>query len=181
MDRYFYILEEENGKRVIHMQGNVYYNNADGSNKKYQSAEWTSLYFDIDEAQLMLDTDTFYEFINARVDYIRDYAEIEASYLCKNYFNGQPGAELHILDITNKTPCGEYWFDKEQKGNAELSKNKELKITFHNPNNEKDSRLIAENFISHAAQKIVWDYVINQNKIIESEEHLNDRPNEEKK
>lgn len=39
MDRYFYILEEENGKQVIHMQGNVYYNNADGSNKKYQSAE----------------------------------------------------------------------------------------------------------------------------------------------
>lgn len=113
MDRYFYILEEENGKRVIHMQGNVYYNNADGSNKKYQSAEWTSLYFDIDEAQLMLDADTFYEFINARVDYLRDYAEIEAFYLCKNYFNGQPGAELHILDITNKTPCGEYWFDEE--------------------------------------------------------------------
>ena len=113
MDRYFYILEEENGKRVIHMQGNVYYNNADGSNKKYQSAEWTSLYFDIDEAQLMLDTDTFYEFINARVDYLRDYAEIEAFYLCKNYFNGQPGAELHILDITSKTPCGEYWFDEE--------------------------------------------------------------------
>lgn len=61
-----------------------------------------------------------------------------------------------------------------------MSKNKELKITFHNPNNEKDSRLIAENFISHAAQKFVWDCVINQNKIIESEEHLNDRPNEEK-
>lgn len=61
-----------------------------------------------------------------------------------------------------------------------MSKNKELKITFHNPNNEKDSRLIAEIFISHAAQKIVWDCVINQNKIIESEEHLNDRPNEEK-
>lgn len=39
MDRYFYIIEEENEKRVIHMQGNVYYNNADGSNKKYQSAE----------------------------------------------------------------------------------------------------------------------------------------------
>ena len=54
-----------------------------------------------------------------------------------------------------------------------MSKNKELKITFHNPNNEQDSRLIAENFISHAAQKIVWDCVINQNKIIE-------RPNEEK-
>ena len=53
MDRYFYILEEENGKRVIHMQGNVYYNNADGSNKKYRSAEWTSLYFDIDEALAM--------------------------------------------------------------------------------------------------------------------------------
>ena len=37
-----------------------------------------------------------------------------------------------------------------------------LIITFHNPNNENDSQLIAEDFISRAVQKVVKDYVLNQ-------------------
>ena len=37
-----------------------------------------------------------------------------------------------------------------------------LIITFHNPNNENDSQLIVEDFISRAAQKVVKDYVLNQ-------------------
>lgn len=48
--------------------------------------------------------------------------------------------------------------------NRTLGKNKELKITFHNPNNEKDSHLIAEDFISRVAQKVVKNYVLNQTK-----------------
>lgn len=43
-----------------------------------------------------------------------------------------------------------------------MSKNKELTITFHNPNNEKDSRLIAEDFISRVAQGVVKEYLLNQ-------------------
>ena len=45
-----------------------------------------------------------------------------------------------------------------------MSKNKELNITFHNPNNEKDSRIIAEYFISRVAQNVVKNYVLNQSK-----------------
>lgn len=37
-----------------------------------------------------------------------------------------------------------------------------LIITFHNPNNENDSQLIVEDFISRAVQKVVKDYVLNQ-------------------
>ncbi|MBQ7960193.1 MAG: hypothetical protein IJ285_03145 [Clostridia bacterium] len=113
MDKYFYLLEEDNGKRVIHMQGNIFFNNADLSKTKYRSAEWTFLYLDIDEAKLMLDTDTFYEYINERVNYLGDHTKKEAAELCKNYFNGQPGTKLHIYDINEDTPCGEYWFDAE--------------------------------------------------------------------
>ena len=40
----------------------------------------------------------------------------------------------------------------------------ELNITFHNPNNKKDSHLIAEDFISRVAQKVVKNYVLNQTK-----------------
>lgn len=45
-----------------------------------------------------------------------------------------------------------------------MSKNKELNITFHNPNNEKDSHLIAEDFVSRVAQRVVKNYVLNQTK-----------------
>lgn len=48
--------------------------------------------------------------------------------------------------------------------NRTLSKNKKLNITFHNPNNEKDSHLITEDFISRVAQKVVKNYVLNQTK-----------------
>lgn len=43
-----------------------------------------------------------------------------------------------------------------------MRKNKELTITFHNPNNEKDSQLIAEDFISRVAQGVVKEYLLNQ-------------------
>lgn len=37
-------------------------------------------------------------------------------------------------------------------------------ITFHNPNNEKDSQLIAEDFISRASQNVVKEYLLTQEK-----------------
>ena len=43
-----------------------------------------------------------------------------------------------------------------------MKTHEKLIITFHNPNNENDSQLIAEDFISHASQKVVKDYVLNQ-------------------
>lgn len=55
-----------------------------------------------------------------------------------------------------------------------MSKNKELNITFHNPNNDKDSQLIVEDFISRVAQKVVKDYVINQSKNKDTNEESTD-------
>ena len=43
-----------------------------------------------------------------------------------------------------------------------MKTNERLIITFHNPNNENDSQLIVEDFISRAAQKVIKDYVLNQ-------------------
>lgn len=107
MDRYFYIIEHGNGGKVIHMQGNIYRND-DGS---YKHAEWTFLYLEISEAKYMLDTDTFFEYINERVSYLDDITEEIAIARVENYFDEEPGTELHILDITKDTPCGCYWFE----------------------------------------------------------------------
>lgn len=43
-----------------------------------------------------------------------------------------------------------------------MSKNKGLIITFHNPNNETDSQLIAEDFISHVSQSVLKEYLLKQ-------------------
>lgn len=55
-----------------------------------------------------------------------------------------------------------------------MSKNKEINITFHNPNNDKESQLIAEDFISRVAQSVVKDYVLNQSKNKDTNEESTD-------
>ena len=55
-----------------------------------------------------------------------------------------------------------------------MSKNKEINITFHNPNNDKESQLIAEDFISRVAHKDGKDYVLNQSKNKDTNEESTD-------
>lgn len=111
MDRYFYSVEMDGDRKVVHLSGNVYFNDADETETCYRIAEWTFLCFNVNEAQLMFDTDTFYEFINERVNYLTNISKQEANEMCKSYFNGRSGTELHISDLTANTPCGDYWFE----------------------------------------------------------------------
>ena len=117
MDRYFYTIEQnDNGNKVVHMQGNIYSN--DDGNYKY--AEWTFMFLEISEAKLMLDTDTFYEYINEQVNYLDDITEENAIAITENYLDEDPGAQLHIADITEDTPCGNYWWDADMLCKGEL-------------------------------------------------------------
>lgn len=111
MDRYFYSIEMDGDRKVIHLSGNVYFNDGDETDTCYRIAEWTFMCFEVDEAQAMFNIDTFYEFINERVNYLGNISKMEADEMCKKYFNGQPGTELHIADIVADTPCGDYWFE----------------------------------------------------------------------
>lgn len=49
-------------------------------------------------------------------------------------------------------------------------KHKPLTITFHNPNNEKESEILAMNFIAQASKNVVKKF------ILEHEEKLSDKP-----
>lgn len=111
MDRYFYSIGMDGDRKVIHLSGNVYFNDGDETETCYRIAEWVFLYFDVEEAQMMLNTDTFFDYIYTRINYIGDISKKEADEMCKSYFNGQSGTELHISDITADTPCGDYWFE----------------------------------------------------------------------
>ena len=113
MDRYFYTLEKgDNGKQIIHLSGNVYYNDGDETETCYRCAEWTWMFFDVDYAKQMLKDDKFFDFTDERVKYLSDLTEVQANELCGSYFNGNGGTELDITDIKEDTPCGDYWMER---------------------------------------------------------------------
>jgi hypothetical protein len=109
MDRYFYSVElDDNGNKVVHLSGNVYYNH-DGTETNYRCAEWTFFYIPINWLKELMKYDQFYDYADVKVNYLGDLTEIEAIETCERYFNGKPGAYLHITDVDEETPCGDYW------------------------------------------------------------------------
>lgn len=112
MDRYFYSVElDDDGDKVVHISGNVYLNDVDETETNYRCAEWTWLYIEIDELKEMLEQDWFYEYLCERVAYLGDHTEAEAIEICEHYFDEKPGTYLHIAEVNEETPCGDYWFE----------------------------------------------------------------------
>ena len=111
MDRYFYIVEETSGHKEIHICGNVYFNDADETDKCYRIAEWTGFYITIDKLRALIDKDDLWGYINEQVTYLGDLTEEEAEDMCKVFFGGTSGVKLDIRCVDEDTPCGEYWFE----------------------------------------------------------------------
>lgn len=112
MDKYFYIIEQDDdGNKFIHLEGNIYYNDADETDACYRVAEWTFLYLTVDEVIAMVNDDTFFEYVNERVNYLQNVTEQQAEDMCADFFDGQPGTKMHISEVTQDTPCGCYWFE----------------------------------------------------------------------
>lgn len=110
MDRYFYSIEvDTEGNKVVHLLGNIY--DLEWNDTNYVIDEYTFLYIPIKDVILMIDTDTFYEYIAEKVSYSDNVSKAEAYKVCNEYFNGNHGIELDIADITEGTPCGDYWFE----------------------------------------------------------------------
>ena len=105
MDRYFYSVEMDGDRKVVHMSGNVYFNDADETETCYRLAEWTGMYIAIDELNEIID------YINERVSYLEDLTEEHAIATCLTYFGGTSGTELDIKLVDEDTPCGDYWFE----------------------------------------------------------------------
>lgn len=111
MDKYFYSIEEDDGNKVIHLSANIYFNDSGCTDKDYRVAEWTWFYLTIKEAEELLSNGDFYDYINERIDYLGDLTKEEAEESGATYFNGRGGTELHIANVTEATPCGDYWFN----------------------------------------------------------------------
>lgn len=112
MDRYFYSIEELDGNKIVHLSGNIYFCDVDTSERDHRIAEWTWLFLELPLIKELFDNDCFYDFINEQIAYIGNITKYEAEDWCKRYFNGESGGTyLHMKDITENTPCGDYWFE----------------------------------------------------------------------
>ena len=110
MDRYFYSVEMNDDHKVVHISGNIYYIVNDAEDD-YRLAEWTFLYIGINKLRELIDEDALYKYINEKVNYLTELTQEDAMWTCKGYHNGTPGMELHINDVNEDTPCGDYWFE----------------------------------------------------------------------
>lgn len=111
MDRYFYSVEMDGDRKVVHMSGNVYFNDVDETETCYRIAEWTGLYITTDKLKELVDNDNFWEYINEQVTYLGDLTEGEAKDMCKVFFDGSSGTRFDIRFVDEDTPYGDYWFE----------------------------------------------------------------------
>ena len=114
MDRYFYAVElDSNGNKLVHLSCNVYKNDVFTSKTNYRCVYWTHLYVPFKQMQELIENDNWYEYIDSRINYLDDITEREAAIICKTYWDGAPGMELHIRNICSETPTGYYWHESE--------------------------------------------------------------------
>lgn len=112
MDRYFYSIEEDNGKKYVHFSGNVFYNNGNVDGNPFRLAEWTFLYIPISECISLIGKGDLFAWIEERITNIDDLTEEECQDCINGYWNGKSGKKLPLNEITDKTECGYYYFDR---------------------------------------------------------------------
>ena len=113
MDRYFYSVElDDNGNKIVHLSGNVYYHDcSEDPEQDYRYAEYCGFYLTISEIAELVTKNELFETLYEEVKYEGYLTEEEAIETCNKYFMGQPGINLHIKDVNENTPCGDYWFE----------------------------------------------------------------------
>ena len=109
MDKWFYSVEMEGDRKVIHVFGNVYLDDTDETETCYRIMELTGLYMTIDEWQELGASDESWSYFYEHFDYCGDLTKQQAEDICKSFFDGDSGIELDISLVNENTPCGDYW------------------------------------------------------------------------
>lgn len=150
IDRYFYAIEEAAGHKVLHLFGNLYYNEAqdnEESSDRFAHSEWTGMYLDIKTVQAMLKDDVFLDFVNEKINYMGNINKEEATESCRAYFNGQSGEALPFERLTENTPCGNYYCDMVTEYTIQLTPDcfhPSCIMTIAVPNNRDEEEYIDE-------------------------------------
>lgn len=109
MDRYFYSIEEDNRKKCVHFSGNVF---CDEGNSYGTLAEWIFLYISISECVSLIEKGSLFDWIDERISSVEELTEKECQDCINEYWNGKSGKKLPLNEITDKTECGYYYFDR---------------------------------------------------------------------
>lgn len=115
MDRYFYSVElDDNGNKVVHLFGNVYFHDcSEDLEQDHRYAEYCGLYLTVSEIAELVAKNALFETLYAEVRYEGYLTEKVAIETCNDFFDGEPGSCLHIKNVNEDTPCGDYWFDED--------------------------------------------------------------------
>jgi hypothetical protein len=109
MDRYFYSIEEDNRKKCVHFSGNVF---CDEGNSYGTLAEWIFLYIPISECVSLIEKGSLFDWIDECISSVEELTEKECQDCINEYWNGKSGKKLPLNEITDKTECGYYYFDR---------------------------------------------------------------------
>ena len=116
MNRYFYSVEESSKrKKYIHFRGYIYSNNEIGKNMTHTEAEWVGVVLEVKKTKELLKDNKLYERLDDLVSFKNDVSEAFANARSRVYFTGHPGKKRDLTDITDDTPCGDYWFDMDEE------------------------------------------------------------------
>lgn len=112
MDRYFYSVEFDGREnKLVHMCGNIYFNDVDETDKNYRCAEWVGMSFTLKELKEEINNRTLFNELCENVKYLGDLTKSEALRISDTYFGDDVINHLPIYCVCQDTPCGYYWFD----------------------------------------------------------------------
>lgn len=112
MDRYFYSVEFDGREnKLVHMCGNIYFNDVDETEANHRCAEWVGMSFTLKELKEEIDNRTLFNELCENVRYLGDLTKNEALRISDTYFGDEIVNHLPIYHVCQDTPCGYYWFD----------------------------------------------------------------------
>lgn len=112
MDRYFYSVElDGKDNKMVHISGNIYFNDVDETETNYRCAEWTGMSFTLKELKEEIDSRQLFDTLCENVRYLGDITEDEALKISDTYFGDEIISLLPIHCVDQDTPCGYYWFE----------------------------------------------------------------------
>lgn len=106
-NRIFYSVENDCGHNVIHLLGNVYFNDAHDGDDCYRHAEWSGLV--LTQEQIHALGNNFPDALYNGYHYMGNLTHEAAIKVCQTYFDGTPGVYMSVFDVNDKTPCGNYY------------------------------------------------------------------------
>lgn len=112
MDRYFYSVGlDGKDNKMVHISGNIYWNDVDETETNYRCAEWTGMSFTLKELKEEVDSHQLFNTLCENVRYLDNITNEEALKISDTYFGDEIISLLPIHCVDQDTPCGYYWFE----------------------------------------------------------------------